>query len=166
MGGWSATFFNEVLAIESSRAVLYLSFFWLAIMAARLIIPRLLKSCSAGRLLVSFISVAFLGTLLLLSAKGPALALPGLMLVGFGFAAVFPIVLGFVGDRYPNLSGTAFSMVFVMALTGGSLMPWISGLLGKAYGLRMALSLVPAGLILMTIVFSIVLKKIPENQKE
>jgi fucose permease len=166
MGGWSATFFKEALAIESSRAVIYLSFFWLALMAARLILPRLLKGCQAGRLLVSFISIAFLGTLLLLSARSAGLALAGLMMVGFGFAAVYPIVLGFVGDRYPALSGTAFSMVFVMALTGGSLMPWISGLLGKAHGLRMALAIVPAGMVLMTVVFMIVSGSIPEKNKE
>ncbi len=166
MGGWSATFFNEALATESSRAVIYLSFFWLALMAARLLLPALLKRSQAGRLLVSFVAIAFLGTLLLLSAGEAGEALPGLMMVGFGFAAVYPIVLGFVGDRYPQLSGTAFSMVFVMALTGGSLMPWISGLLGKAYGLRMALAIVPAGLILMTLVFTIVRNKYPEDKKE
>ncbi len=166
MGGWSATFFNEALAVESSRAVLYLSFFWLALMAARLLLPRLLKSREAGRLLLSFIAIAFLGTLLLLSANEPGEALPGLMMVGFGFAAVFPIVLAFVGDRYPKLSGTAFSMVFVMALTGGSLMPWISGLLGKAWGLRIALAIVPAGLLLMTLVYLIVRNKLIEPAKE
>jgi len=166
MGGWSATFFNEALSVESSRAVLYLSFFWLALMAARLLLPRLLNNREAGRLLMSFIVIAFLGTLLLLSANRPAEALPGLMMVGFGFAAVYPIVLGFVGDRYPQLSGTAFSMVFVMALTGGSLMPWISGLLGKAYGLRIALTIVPAGLLLMTLVYLIVRKRLIEPVKE
>lgn len=166
MGGWSSTFFKQELAIDSSRAVLYLSFFWLALMTSRLLLPALMKRASHGRLLVSFISIAFLGTLILLTAPTAALALPGLMLVGFGFAAVFPIVLGFVGDLYPRLSGTAFSMVFVMALTGGSLMPWISGLLGNTHGLRMALAIVPAGLVLMALVFMVLNNRLGLNSKE
>ena len=131
-----------------------------------MLLPPLLKRASHSRLLVSFISIAFLGTLILLTAQSPAFGLPGLMLVGFGFAAVFPIVLGFVGDLYPRLSGTAFSMVFVMALAGGSLMPWVSGLLGNTHGLRMALAIVPAGLVLMTLVFAFVRNRLADNHKE
>ena len=44
----------------------------------------------------------------------------GLFLLGDGLAAGFPILLGFLGGLYRDLTGTAFSAVFVMALIGGS----------------------------------------------
>jgi hypothetical protein len=43
-------------------------------------------------------------------------AATGVSLLGCGLAATFPVVLGFVGDRYAQLAGTAFSVVIVMAL--------------------------------------------------
>ena len=48
-------------------------------------------------------------------------ALTGFMLLGAGFAGGFPIMLGFVGERYKNLSGTAFSFVLTVALLGNML---------------------------------------------
>ena len=66
---------------------------------------------------------------------------------GAGFAAVFPSILSFVGDRYPHLSGTAFSLVLVMALTGGTLLPLATGVLGDRFGLQRSLLIVPAALV-------------------
>ncbi len=162
VGGWTSTFFSEELLIDTSRAVFYLSFYWLALMAARLIIPKLLKTMHPYTLLCTFIMVAIAGSLLLILTKSLGLALLGVMLIGFGFAAVFPVILGFVGDRYPHLSGTAFSVVFVMALTGGSLMPYISGLVGNSHGLRMAFIIVPVSLVLMLGILSSVMR--PKNR--
>jgi len=133
-------------------------------MAARLIIPKLLKTMHPYTLLRTFIMVAIAGSLLLILTKSLGLALLGVMLIGFGFAAVFPVILGFVGDRYPHLSGTAFSVVFVMALTGGSLMPYVSGLVGNSHGLRMAFIIVPVSLVLMLGILSSVMR--PKKSEE
>ena len=159
VGGWTSTFFSEELMIDTSRAVFYLSFYWLALMAARIIIPKLLKTMQADRLLRGFIFLAIAGSLLLIFTRNLGLALAGVMLIGFGFAAVFPVILGLVGDRYPHLSGTAFSVVFVMALTGGSLMPYLSGLVGNSHGLRMAFIIVPVSLVIMLGLLSVVQRR-------
>ena len=81
-----------------------------------------------------------------------SLAALGVFLVGCGFAATFPVVLGFVGDRYAQLSGTAFSIVIVMALTGGMLLPYLTGVFGAAYGLRGSFVIVPVALVLLAAV--------------
>jgi fucose permease len=65
-------------------------------------------------------------------------------------------VLGFVGDRHTQLSGTAFSIVIVMALTGGMLLPWLTGVLGAAYGLRGSFTIVPVALVLLAALLGIV----------
>jgi fucose permease len=72
-----------------------------------------------------------------------------------GFAATFPVVLGFVGDRYTQLSGTAFSIVIVMALTGGMLLPWLTGVLGASYGLRGSFVIVPVAVVLLSVLLGI-----------
>jgi hypothetical protein len=41
-----------------------------------------------------------------------------------------------LGEIYQDLMGTAFSAVFVMALVGGSALPYLTGVLGDWQGLR------------------------------
>jgi fucose permease len=97
--------------------------------------------------LLGAISVAIVGALLLIVTRSASLAALGVFLVGCGFAPVFPLILGFVGDRYANLSGTAFSVVIVMALIGGMLLPYLTGVIGAVHGLRGSLVIVPVALL-------------------
>ena len=74
-------------------------------------------------------------------------AAAGIFLVGAGFAATFPVVVGWIGERYAALSGTAISIALVMALSGGMLFPYLAGVVGDAAGLRSSLLIIPAALL-------------------
>jgi MFS transporter, FHS family, glucose/mannose:H+ symporter len=87
-------------------------------------------------------------------------AATGVSLLGCGLAATFPVVLGFVGDRYAQLAGTAFSVVIVMALTGGMLLPFATGALGATYGLRGSFLIVPAALLLLAVLLTVVSRRL------
>ena len=65
------------------------------------------------------------------------------------------VVLGFVGDRYAHLSGTAFSIVIVMALPGGMLLPYTTGVLGASYGLRGSFVIVPVALVCFALLLTV-----------
>ena len=84
-------------------------------------------------------------------------------MLGVGFAATFPTVLGFVGGRYANLSGTAFSLVIAMALCGGMLMPWLAGVIGASHGMRESFVIVPTALILLAILLGILSRALRTN---
>ena len=58
------------------------------------------------------------------------------VLIGVGLAAVFPVVLGYVGDRYPEQSGTAFSTIFVIALAGNMAINKTFGYIAQEYGVQ------------------------------
>ena len=100
------------------------------------------------------LTAAFIGVALLLATHRPMLAALGVFLLGLGFSATFPTILGFVADRYAMLSGTAFGIVMVMALTGGTTLPFVTGLVGASYGLRTALLIVPAALFSLLILLT------------
>jgi fucose permease len=151
VGGWTATFFKEELQIPDQRALVYLSLYWLGMMLARMALGAVLRRTSPARVLFGCLSIAFAGALLLILTRTASLAALGVFLLGVGFAATFPVVLGFVGDRYAQLSGTAFSIVIVMALTGGMLLPYATGVLGTAYGLRGSFIIVPVALVLLAL---------------
>jgi fucose permease len=147
MGGWSATFAREELALDARAALLFLSLYWLGMMSARLALGWLLKRWSPANTLLACIGLAFAGALLLLTARSVVMAAVGIFLVGAGFAATFPVVIGWIGERYAELSGTAISIALMMALTGGMLLPYVTGVLGGAVGLRSSLLIVPLALL-------------------
>lgn len=147
VGGWTATFFKEELQIPDQRALVYLSLYWLGMMLARIALGSALRRVAPARVLLGCLAIAFAGALLLILTRTATLAAAGVFLLGVGFAASFPVVLGFVGDRYADLSGTAFSLVIVMALTGGMILPYTTGVLGASYGLRGSFVIVPIAVV-------------------
>ena len=160
VGSWAATYFQEELGVTGQRALVLLSLYWLGMMLTRLALGRLLRHASPARVLLGCLGVALVGALLLVGTRSVTAAALGVFLLGCGFAATFPVVLGIVGDRYAHLSGTAFSVVIVMALTGGMLLPYATGVLGGTYGLRGSFLLVPAALVLLAALLGIVARRL------
>jgi fucose permease len=156
VGGWTTTFFEQELGIADRRALVYLSLYWFGMMLGRLALGSALRRVPPARVLLGCIAIGFAGALVLIVTRDPSLAALGVFLIGLGFAATFPVVLGFVGDRWAELSGTAFSIVMVMALTGGMILPWLTGVLGASYGLRGSFAIVPVALILLAILLGVV----------
>jgi fucose permease len=160
VGGWTATFFQEELRVSGERALVFLSLYWLGMMLARLVLGSLLKRVAPARALFACLAVALGGAALLLGTRSPTVAGLGVFCLGAGFAATFPVVLGFVGDRYARLSGTAFSVVIVMALCGGMSLPFATGALGARYGLRASFVIVPAALVLLAALLGVLSRRL------
>lgn len=160
VGGWTATYFQEELGVGGRRALVILSLYWLGMMLARLVLGGLLRRVAADRVLLACIGLAIAGASLLIGTRNVAAAALGVFLIGAGFAATFPVVLGFVGDRYARLSGTAFGIVIVMALLGGMSIPYVTGALGARHGLRASFLVVPAALLLLAALLTVVTRRL------
>lgn len=160
VGGWTSTFFKENLGLQGQGGLLVLALFPLGMTLMRLVLGTALRNVKPARLLVGCISLAFAGAVLLLLSTATTPGAAGVFLAGAGMAAGFPVILSFVGDRYAALTGTAFSIVLVIALTGGSLMPGLTGALGQRYGLRPSLVLVPVALLLQLALLALVLRRL------
>ena len=160
VGGWTATYFQEELGLAGQRALVFLSLYWLGMMLMRLALGWLLRRSSPARVLLGCLALALIGAFLLVGTESVAAAGAGVFLLGCGFAATFPVVLGFVGDRYEQLSGTAFSVVIVMALIGGMLLPYATGVLGAVYGLRGSFIIIPTALVLLAALLLVVTRRL------
>lgn len=165
VGGWSATFLIEEAQVDPQRAVMFLSLFWLGMVFSRLLLGALLLYITAATVFRFSLMLAFIGSLLMLLSKDTGPAVFGLVLVGLGFAAVFPVVFAYVGNLYSRLSGTAFSVVLVMALTGGMLYPYVTGIIANSFGLRVALFIIPCSIVISGIVFMIVIRRIRKSEE-
>lgn len=159
VGSWATSFLNQELSIEADQAVLFLSFYWLGLMLARLVLGYLLKKISPATVLLSCFAIAFGSSIMVIVSNNITFTVLGLFLIGVGFAAGFPVILGYVGEFYARLSGTAFSIVFVIALMGGTILPFLTGVIAESIGLRLSLSIVPASIIMMFILFLVARKR-------
>lgn len=159
VGGWTSTFVTEELGAAARNALLILSLYWTGMTVARFALGYILRRAAAIAVLYSCLAIAFAGALLLLTTHTLAVAAIGAFALGVGFAAMFPTVLGFVGDRYASLSGTAFSVAIAMALCGGMLVPFAAGVLGTNYGMRRSFVIVPSALLIQAALLSVLSRR-------
>jgi fucose permease len=155
VGGWISTFVKEVLGVEAGNALMILSLYWLGMMLTRIAVGNILRRASHIRVLYVLLAIALTGAALLLTTHNVAIAAAGVFLLGVGFAAMFPTVLGFIGDRYATLSGTAFSLAIAIALVGGMLLPYFAGILGGKYGMDGSFLIVPVALVMQGVLLGV-----------
>jgi MFS transporter, FHS family, glucose/mannose:H+ symporter len=160
VGGWTSTFVSEVLAVPARSALLILSLYWAGMMLARLALGYILRKTSPFIVLYACLVIAMIGAALLLTTTRVPVAAAGVFVLGVGFAAMFPTVLGFIGDRYSTLSGTAFSVAIAMALVGGMVLPYTAGVVGNSYGMRGSFAIVPVALVILAIFLTILGRKL------
>ena len=149
VGGWTSTFVKDELAAPERSGLVLVSLYWAGMMLGRLAIGTIFSGVSPFRILYSCLTIALAGTAILLATQSVGLAGLAVFLLGVGFAAMFPTLLGFIGTRYVALSGTAIGVAMAMALTGGMLLPYTTGVLAEQFGMRRSFLIVPAALVLL-----------------
>ncbi len=154
-GGWLSSFITREFAMSGSRAAVILSLYWLGMMGARIALNRILKTSSHARVFIVSILIALSGSILLILSGTVSAASAGVILLGIGLAAAYPVILGYVGSMYPDISGTAFSIVLVMALLGGMAIPYLMGILGAYFGFRASFAVVTASLLMQIVLFTV-----------
>ena len=102
----------------------------------------------------------FLGIILMQAGEGRPVIITGLILSGAGLAGGFPVMLGFVGERFALFSGTAFSFVFAVALAGNMLVNYAMGVIVDAYGVKHLATVSYVEIVLMSLLFFFISKKL------
>ena len=136
VNNWTTTFFQSNLAAPEKDAWFALSLNLAGLTIMRLLLNKLLKKISSFKIMIASLIITAAGSILMLYASTYTSALAALIIIGAGFAASFPVVLGYIGQLYANLSGTAFSIAFVIALSGNALINYVFGFISNAYGIQ------------------------------
>jgi len=136
INNWTTSFFQTNTGASAKDALFALSLNLAGLTIMRLLLNSLLKKISSFKIMVASLILTAAGSILLLYASSYAIALAALIIVGAGFAASFPVILGYIGQLYAHLSGTAFSIAFVIALTGNALINYVFGFISNAYGTK------------------------------
>jgi fucose permease len=160
INNWTTTYLRFRIGMEVDKSLFALSLFVAGMTVMRLLLGSVLKNVSVYKLWAGCFAMVLAGLLLLTFATSFGGSAAALFLTGTGLAAGFPIMLGFVGSRYEKLSGTAFSLVLVIALTGNMIINYVMGAVAQAYGIRHLVTVAVMEWIVMVILCVVILNKL------
>ncbi|MEP6594339.1 MAG: hypothetical protein ABJA71_00270 [Ginsengibacter sp.] len=99
------------------------------------------------------------GSLILIYTASYGMAFIALIFIGTGFAGGFPVILGYIGQLYADLSGTAFSIALVIALIGNTLINYLFGIIANMYSISSLPVLLLACVICMLVLLLLIKTK-------
>jgi len=134
VNNWSTSYLIQVIGSTESQALYGLSTFVLSLTLTRAILALILGPVRPYLIMIISFAMALGGSFVLTFTLQYEMALLGLAMMGMGLAAGFPVILGYVGDIYAKVSGTAFSLVFVIAIIGNILWNFLMGYLTSFFG--------------------------------
>jgi MFS transporter, FHS family, glucose/mannose:H+ symporter len=164
INNWTTTYLIDHKSLQQNDALFGLSSFVAGMTIMRLLNGSILRSVPVKNILTSSFFMILLGLTLLKSGNSFGLSVAGLLLLGAGLASGFPVMLGFVGDRYAGFSGTAFSAVLFIALFGNTLINYGMGIVAQNFGINHLITFAFAETLIMIVLCLIVLKRIKNSK--
>ena len=130
---WTPKYFLEKYMSDTQTALLSLTAMSISLTVSRLLLGYLLKKFENWKVLLAGLIITILGLLIMRLGTSYLAGMIGISLLGFGAAAAFPVMLGYVGSMYPEISGAAFSLILFIALSGNALLNALGGYIFEKY---------------------------------
>lgn len=136
INNWTTTYFEKHLGITQDKALFALSSYVIGMAVTRILLGSVFRNVKTSAIVFTSLLVLLLGAVILSLSESYGMAMAALVLMGVGLAAGFPVMLGLVGARYAEVSGTAFSFVLVIALVGNMLVNFLVGIISGSFGIQ------------------------------
>jgi len=135
IAGWLPLFLVRRLGISPPASLGLLALYWIALLVGRLVAIAMVRKVRHGRLLGTSVLAALSGCLLLALTNNQFGAGTAVLLLGAGFASIYPLVAEKIGGRFPYYHPVFFSGIFSFALFGGLIAPATLGYAAAAWGI-------------------------------
>jgi len=140
---WGATYLREEVELSRSAAVTAMTCFFAAMLVGRTLAGWLVRTVDAARLVAAGLATVAAGLALHAVTTSTPVALAGLVLLGLGIAALFPMSLALAVGAAPDRAALVSSRCIVAGSTAVLLGPLVVGQLADRVGLRPALLVLP-----------------------
>jgi len=135
LAGWLPLFLSQRLGISPPTALGMLALYWLALTVGRAASQWILPRAPHGRLLLTTVTAAMFGCVILGATNNKFGAIAGILLVGGAFAPIYPLVVEKIGHRFPYYHPGFYNGIFSLAMAGGLLTPGLMGYFASLWGL-------------------------------
>lgn len=159
INNWTTSYMSSRLQLEKETALFALSLFVTGMAVMRLLLGSIFRTAKKVRLFPFLFGLIGSGILFFTFGNNFLSAAAGLVLMGAGLAGGFPFMLGYLGSRYPSVSGTAFSIALTVALTGNILINYGTGIIVQYYGVSYVAAIAGIELIFMILLYFFIIKQ-------
>ena len=135
VSNWTPAYFQGSSGLEPEIAIFMLTVLSGSLTGARLVLGWALRRAQPRTVLIGCLATAGVGTLLLALTTNAYLAAGAMVLLGIGFAAAFPVIVSFIAELFPGLTGTAIGIALIIALTGNMALNYGVGAASQAWGI-------------------------------
>ncbi|HEX4750628.1 MAG TPA: MFS transporter [Bryobacteraceae bacterium] len=142
IAGWLPLFLIHRLGANPVWAIFALGAYFLALLLGRLAVQPLLRRFNHRKMLFWSVFAAMAGYLLLSLTPWMAGAWIAVVLIGAGFAPIYPLIAETLDDRFSYHPGF-YNGLFSVAITGAMLAPWLLGYVASGLGMEYVM-LIPA----------------------
>ncbi|MFN8209928.1 MAG: MFS transporter [Bacteroidales bacterium] len=160
LNNWTTTFMINVQGAHKEAALFALSAVVAGMSVMRVLTGTVLKQIPERKMLPVCFAMVATGLLMLSIFKEYSLAVTGLFILGAGFSYGFPVMLGFLGNRFASMSGTAFSIALVISLVGNMSVNYAMGHIVRAFGPESIVTVAALELTAMSVLAAYIMKKI------
>jgi fucose permease len=129
----------------------------------RILLGSILRSLPLKKILAFSFTLILAGLILLRFVDLFSISVVGLVLLGAGLAGGFPIMLGIAGSRYPEISGTVFSLILFIALIGNFLINYGMGIIAQNFGIQNLITVAFAEAVIMILFCFLILRNIKDK---
>jgi MFS family permease len=157
---WTPKYFLEIYVLDTQTAILSLTVMSISLTLARVLLGYVLKKVENWKVVMAGLFVVVSGFLLMRFGGSFTVGLMGIALVGAGASATVPVMLGYVGAMYPEISGAAFSLVLFIALTGNAILNAIGGVVFETYKIGSFIAFMIGISVVMFVILSFIIGKL------
>ena len=152
IGGWIAAVAERVYGSPDALWVLTPSAFWGGLLLGRAVAPGVLRRLEESRIVYAGLTMAALGTAVVLAASTRGGIRLGGFVAGIGLAPIYPVLVSWLSRARGIDVGRSGGLFFACAGCGGAVLPWVVGALSARTGsLHLALSCAVASSVLMLV---------------
>ncbi|MBO6102095.1 MAG: MFS transporter [Opitutales bacterium] len=125
-------YFKAKFGFTPESATQFVTYFFIAIMAARFLGAMILKAITPKAFLAATSVFSILGFALLATGV-KSLSIAALFIIALGFANIFPLIFSITIDKMPEKS-SELSGLMITAICGGAFIPLAMGRLADSFG--------------------------------
>ncbi|HEU0124140.1 MAG TPA: MFS transporter [Bryobacteraceae bacterium] len=134
IAGWLPLFLIQQLGMSPTSGILLLALYWVALLAGRIVAQAMMPRLSHTKMLMGSVLAALFGCVLLSLTEKMGGAVTGILLIGGGFASIYPLTVESIAHRFPYYHPGFFGGIFSLGLVGGLLTPALLGLVAQQWG--------------------------------
>jgi len=162
---WSTTYLQENKEFLNQHALFSLTCLVAGMTFMRLILGWALHHVRSSLVLIGSVGLSIAGSLVILLTETQLATYAGMILLGAGLAACFPVIMGQVTGKYAHLIGTALSIVLVLALLGNMACNYGMGIIANTWGTEVLPSVIAGGLLIQLLLIILILNKAVNNKQ-